>query len=106
MEDVILPGRKHAEHWDMSGRLTIDNSDGKMPIDYREVTVSRRVYRSGESAYYINGTACRLKDVHELFMDTGVGREGYSIIGQGQVDKILPQNPMTVETYLMKRPES
>ncbi len=64
-----------------------------MSIDYSEVTVSRRVYRSGESAYYINGTHCRLKDVHELFMDTGVGREGYSIIGQGQVDKILSTKP-------------
>lgn len=94
MEDVIFAGtetRRALGYCQVD--LTIDNSDGKMPIDYREVTVSRRVYRSGESAYYINGTACRLKDVHELFMDTGVGREGYSIIGQGQVDKILSSKP-------------
>ena len=94
MEDVIFAGtetRRALGYCQVD--LTIDNADGKMPIDYREVTVSRRVYRSGESAYYINGTTCRLKDVHELFMDTGVGREGYSIIGQGQVDKILSSKP-------------
>jgi chromosome segregation protein len=94
MEDVIFAGtetRRPLGYCQVD--LTIDNIDGKMPIEYREVTVSRRVYRSGESAYYINGTACRLKDVHELFMDTGVGREGYSIIGQGQVDKILSSKP-------------
>lgn len=94
MEDVIFAGtqtRRALGYCQVD--LTIDNIDGRMPIEYREVTVSRRVYRSGESAYYINGTACRLKDVHELFMDTGVGREGYSIIGQGQVDKILSSKP-------------
>ncbi len=94
MEDVIFAGtetRKPLGYCQVD--LTIDNQDKKMPIDYSEVTVSRRVYRSGESGYYINGTACRLRDVHELFMDTGVGREGYSIIGQGQVDKILSTKP-------------
>lgn len=94
MEDVIFAGtetRRSLGYCQVD--LTIDNHDKKMPIDYSEVTVSRRVYRSGEGEYYINGTQCRLKDVHELFMDTGVGREGYSIIGQGQVDKILSSKP-------------
>lgn len=94
MEDVIFAGtetRRPLGYCQVD--LTIDNQDKMMPIDYSEVTVSRRVYRSGESEYYINGTTCRLKDVQELFMDTGVGREGYSIIGQGQVDKILSSKP-------------
>lgn len=94
MEDVIFAGtemRRALGYCQVD--LTINNQDKKMPIDYSEVTVSRRVYRSGESEYYINGTTCRLRDVQELFMDTGVGREGYSIIGQGQVDKILSSKP-------------
>lgn len=94
MEDVIFAGtetRRPLGYCQVD--LTIDNQDKMMPIDYSEVTVSRRVYRSGESEYYINGTTCRLRDVQELFMDTGVGREGYSIIGQGQVDKILSSKP-------------
>lgn len=94
MEDVIFAGtvaRKQLGYCQVD--LTIDNHDKKMPIDYLEVTVSRRVYRSGESGYYINGKQCRLKDVSELFMDTGVGQEGYSIIGQGQVEKILSNKP-------------
>ena len=65
----------------------------KLPIDYEEVTVARRLYRSGESEYLINGNACRLKDINELFYDTGIGKEGYSIIGQGQIDKILSGKP-------------
>ena len=64
-----------------------------MNVDFNEVTVARRVYRSGESEYLINGTICRLKDVNELFYDTGIGKEGYSIIGQGQIDKILSGKP-------------
>jgi len=94
MEDVIFAGtetRRPLGYCQVD--LTIDNQDKMMPIDYSEVTVSRRVYRSGESEYYINGTTCRLRDIQELFMDTGVGREGYSIIGQGQVDKILSSKP-------------
>ena len=70
-----------------------DNSDHQLAIDYDEVTVARRIYRSGESEYLINGTPCRLKDVNELFYDTGIGKEGYSIIGQGQIDKILSGKP-------------
>ena len=71
----------------------MDNSDHKLPIEFDEVTVTRRVYRSGESEYRINGSACRLKDINELFYDTGIGKEGYSIIGQGQIDKILSGKP-------------
>lgn len=94
MQDVIFAGteaRKPLGYCQVD--LTIDNHDMKMPIEYSEVTVSRRVYRSGEGEYFINGTACRMRDVHELFMDTGVGQEGYSIIGQGQIDKILSNKP-------------
>ena len=90
MEDVIFAGtetRKPVSFASVS--LTIDNSDHQLDIDYDEVTVSRRVFRSGESEYLINGSNCRLKDINELFYDTGIGKEGYSIIGQGQIDKIL-----------------
>ena len=67
--------------------------DHKLDIEYEEVTVTRRLYRSGESEYLLNGAACRLKDINELFYDTGIGKEGYSIIGQGQIDKILSGKP-------------
>ena len=73
--------------------ITLDNSDHKLPVDYNEVTVTRRLYRSGESEYLINGSGCRLKDIQEMFYDTGIGKEGYSIIGQGQIDKILSGKP-------------
>lgn len=94
MEDIIFSGtqaRKPLGYAFVS--ITMDNSDHKLPIEYDEVTVARRVYRSGESEYLINGTSCRLKDVQELFLDTGIGKEGYSIIGQGQIDKILSGKP-------------
>ncbi|NLO09392.1 MAG: chromosome segregation protein SMC [Clostridiales bacterium] len=94
MEDVIFSGtemRKPLGYAYVS--LTMDNSDHKLPIDFEEVTVTRKVYRSGESEYMINGSSCRLKDIQELFMDTGIGKEGYSIIGQGQIDKILSGKP-------------
>ncbi len=90
MEDVIFAGtetRKPLGFAEVS--LTIDNSKKIFNVDYEEITVSRRVYRSGESEYSINKTPCRLKDIHELFMDTGLGREGYSVIGQGKIDEIL-----------------
>ena len=74
-------------------RLHMDNSDHQLAIDFEEVTVARRVYRSGESEYLINGSPCRLKDVTELFYDTGIGKEGYSIIGQGQIERILSGKP-------------
>lgn len=94
MEDIIFAGtelRKPVSFAAVS--LTIDNSDHKIDIDYDEVTVTRRVFRSGESEYILNGNQCRLKDINELFYDTGIGKEGYSIIGQGQIDKILSGKP-------------
>ncbi len=69
--------------------IVIDNSDGKLPIEYAEVTVTRKIYRSGDTGYFINKAPCRLKDILELFMDTGIGKDGYSIIGQGKIDEIL-----------------
>ncbi len=90
MEDVIFNGtqlRKAQAYCEVT--LTFDNADGKLAAPYAEVAVTRRVYRSGESEYCINKTACRLRDVQELFRDTGIGKEGYSIIGQGRVDEIL-----------------
>ena len=69
--------------------IVLDNSDGKLPIVYSEAIVTRRIYRSGESGYFINKTPCRLKDILELFMDTGIGKDGYSIIGQGKIVEIL-----------------
>ena len=94
MQDVIFSGtemRKPLSYAYVA--ITLDNADHQLAIDYDEVTVARRIYRSGESEYSINGTLCRLKDVNELFYDTGIGKEGYSIIGQGQIDKILSGKP-------------
>jgi chromosome segregation protein len=94
MEDVIFSGTQTRKPLGYAFvAITLDNSDHKLPIEYDEVTIARRVYRSGESEYLINGTSCRLKDVNELFMDTGIGKEGYSIIGQGQIDRILSSKP-------------
>lgn len=90
MEDVIFSGttqRRPQGFAEVS--LTIDNSDKELNIDYTEVTVTRRYYRSGESEYFINKNQTRLRDIHELFMDTGIGRDGYSIIGQGKIAEIL-----------------
>ena len=94
MQDVIFSGtemRKPLSYAYVA--ITLDNKDHQLAIDYDEVTVARRLYRSGESEYLINGATCRLKDVYELFYDTGIGKEGYSIIGQGQIDKILSGKP-------------
>ena len=94
MQDVIFSGtetRKPLSYAYVA--ITLDNADHQLAIEYDEVTVARRIYRSGESEYLINGTPCRLKDVNELFYDTGIGKEGYSIIGQGQIDKILSGKP-------------
>ncbi len=90
MEDVIFGGtlkRSPVGYAEVS--LTIDNSDGVLETEYNEVMVTRRYYRSGDSEFYINRKAVRLRDIHELFMDTGLGRDGYSIIGQGRIDEIL-----------------
>ena len=94
MEDVIFAGTENRKPVGFAYvAITLDNSDHALPVEYNEVTVSRRVFRSGESEYKINGHTCRLKDVTELFYDTGIGKEGYSIIGQGQIDKILSGKP-------------
>ena len=94
MQDVIFSGTETRKPQGYAFvAITLDNADKQLPVDYEEVTVARRLYRSGESEYLINGTVCRLKDVQEMFYDTGIGKEGYSIIGQGQIDKILSTKP-------------
>ena len=94
MEDVIFAGTEARKPVGFAYvAITLDNSDHALPVEYDEVTVARRVFRSGESEYQINGHSCRLKDITELFYDTGIGKEGYSIIGQGQIDKILSGKP-------------
>ncbi|WP_010269668.1 chromosome segregation protein SMC [Paenibacillus senegalensis] len=90
MEDVIFAGsdaRKAVNYGEVS--LTLDNTDNALSLDFSEVTVTRRVHRSGDSEYFINKQPCRLKDITELFMDTGIGKEAYSIIGQGRIEEIL-----------------
>lgn len=90
MEDIIFAGsdaRKAVNYGEVS--LTLDNTSQSLPLEFNEVTVTRRVHRSGESEYYINKQPCRLKDITELFMDTGIGKEAYSIIGQGRIEEIL-----------------
>ena len=94
MQDVIFSGtelRKPLGYAYVA--ITLDNSDHQLNVDYDEVTVARKIYRSGDSEYLMNGSVCRLKDVNELFYDTGIGKEGYSIIGQGQIDRILSGKP-------------
>ena len=94
MQDVIFAGTENRKPLSYAYvAITMDNADHQLAIDFEEVTVARRVYRSGESEYLINGSPCRLKDVTELFYDTGIGKEGYSIIGQGQIEKILSGKP-------------
>ena len=94
MQDVIFAGTELRKPQAFAFvAITLDNSDHILPVDYTEVTVSRRLYRSGESEYMINGQQVRLRDVQELFYDTGIGKEGYSIIGQGQVESILNGRP-------------
>lgn len=94
MQDVIFAGTETRKPQGFASvAITLDNSDHQLAIAYDEVTVSRRIYRSGESEYRLNGSICRLKDIQELFYDTGIGKEGYSIIGQGQIDKILSGKP-------------
>ena len=89
-EDIIFAGTQNRKSLGFAeASLVFDNSDSRLPVEYNEVVVTRKLYRSGESGYYINKTPCRLKDVLELFMDTGIGKDGYSIIGQGKIDEIL-----------------
>lgn len=90
MEDVIFAGTKHRKMLGLAEvSLVLDNTDKSMPLEFDEVVVTRKVYRSGESEYLINKSQVRLKDVQELFMDTGIGRDGYSIVGQGKIDAII-----------------
>ena len=94
MQDVIFAGTQARKPLGFAYvALVLDNSDHALATDYDTVTVSRRLYRSGESEYHLNGASCRLRDIHELFYDTGIGKEGYSVIGQGQIDKILSSKP-------------
>ena len=89
-QDIIFAGTQNRKSLGFAeASLVFDNSDGALPIEYSEVTITRKIYRSGETGYYINKVQCRLKDIVELFMDTGIGRDGYSIIGQGKIDEIL-----------------
>ena len=93
MDDVIFAGtEKRLPLGYAEVRLIFDNEDGTIPLEYKEVSISRKLYKTGESEYCINKQQCRLKDVRELFMDTGIGREGYSFIGQGRVEDILSPN--------------
>lgn len=97
MEDVIFAGtiaRKPLGYAEVT--LVLNNEEGSLPLDYDEISVTRRLYRSGESEYLINKTPCRLKDVQDLFADTGLGKEGYSIIGQGKIDSIVSSNPQDI----------
>ncbi|HHX96594.1 MAG TPA: chromosome segregation protein SMC [Clostridia bacterium] len=94
MDDLIFAGSEERHPLGFAEvSLTIDNTSGTFPLDYHEITVTRRLYRSGESDYLINRTPCRLRDLHQLFMDTGIGREGFSLIGQGKVDEVLSVKP-------------
>lgn len=101
MEDVIFAGssgRRALGAAEVS--LVFDNTDGTLPIDYSEVTITRRVFRSGESEYYINKNSCRLKDIHELLADTGLGREAMAVIGQNKVDEVLNSKPEERRSFL------
>ena len=94
MQDVIFSGTENRKPLSYASvAITLDNSDHKLPVGFEEVKVTRKLYRSGESEYLINGSPCRLKDINEMFYDTGIGKEGYSIIGQGQIEKILNGKP-------------
>jgi chromosome segregation protein len=94
MEDVIFAGTQYRKPVGLAQvSLTLDNTDQKLASEYSEVTITRRIFRSGESEYLINNNQCRLKDITSLFMDTGIGKEGYSLIGQGKIDAILSGKP-------------
>ena len=103
MEDVIFAGTENRKPVGFAFvSITLDNSDHALPVDYDEVTVSRRVYRSGESEYLINGNSCRLKDVTEMFYDTGIVKEGYSISDRVRLIRFFPESLMKGESFLMK----
>ena len=104
-EDVIFNGTQKRKRMGYCGGFPtyFENEDHALSVDYTEVMITRRVYRSGEGEYYINKSACRLKDIVELFRDTGVGKEGYSIIGQGRIDEILSKRARTGAAFLKRR---
>jgi len=107
MEDIIFGGTaKRAAVGFAEATLLLDNTDRALAYDSDEVMVTRRYYRSGDSEFYINKQSARLKDIHELFMDTGLGREGYSNIGQGRIDEILSLKAPTAVRFLRKPPVS
>ncbi|MEM4204999.1 MAG: AAA family ATPase, partial [Candidatus Methanomethylicaceae archaeon] len=92
--DVIFNGSEKRRPLGLAEvSLTLDNTCGTLPLDFSEVTVTRRTYRSGEAEYFINKTRCRLKDIYELFLDTGIGREAYSFVTQGAIDAVLSAKP-------------
>lgn len=94
MQDVIFNGSEHRPPMGMAEvSLVFDNADQRLPVDFAEVSITRRVYRSGESEYLLNRAPCRLKDIQELFMDTGIGTNAYSLIGQGKIDMVLSSKP-------------
>lgn len=94
MEEVIFSGTANRKSRGMAEvTLVIDNTTGILPIDYNEVAITRRMYRSGESEYLINNNQCRLRDIRELIMDTGIGVDGYSIIGQGKIAELVSNKP-------------
>ncbi|GAB6170027.1 chromosome segregation protein SMC [Clostridium carnis] len=94
MEDVIFAGTQFRKPVGLAQvSLTLDNTDNSLETDYSEVTITRRIFRSGETEYLINNHKCRLKDINNLFMDTGIGKEGYSLIGQGKIEAILSGKP-------------
>lgn len=94
MEDVIFAGSESRKPLNVAEvTITLDNEDGFLPLEYQEVSVTRRVYRSGESEFFINRQPCRLKDIVDLFLDSGLGKEAFSIIGQGRVEEILSSKP-------------
>ncbi len=100
MEDVIFSGtqkRKPLGFCEVG--ILVDNADKTLPIDFDEILVTRRLFRSGESEYYINKSACRLRDIQELFMDTGLGKDGYSLVGQGRIDEIINGKPSERRTF-------
>ena len=89
-EDIIFAGTQNRKSLGFAEvSIVFDNEEQSLPIEYSEVTVTRKLYRTGETGYFINKVPCRLKDIYELFMDTGIGKDGYSIIGQGKIDEIL-----------------
>ncbi|HOK09081.1 MAG TPA: chromosome segregation protein SMC [Candidatus Hydrogenedens sp.] len=94
MAEVIFNGSENRSALGMAeATITFDNHDGKLPVDFNEIQITRKVYRTGDGEYFINKSPCRLKDITELFMDTGVGTDSYSIIGQGKIDLIISTHP-------------